>query len=212
MPHLKRELSLIQATAINMIDMVGIGPFIVLPLVIKMIGGPHFIFAWIVGALISLVDGMVWAELGAAYPKAGGSYNFLKEGYGKKGGRLLSFLYVWQTMIQAPLVAASGAIGFAQYCTYLYPFSPVEQKIISGAVVLLLIFLLYRKIETIGKIGVVMWAAVLITISWMIAGGLSAHSISNNWIPDNHSELFSTLFFVALGQASVKTIYSYLGY
>ncbi len=212
MPHLKRELSLIQATAINMIDMVGIGPFIVLPLVIKMIGGPHFIFAWIVGALISLVDGMVWAELGAAYPKAGGSYNFLKEGYGKKGGRLLSFLYVWQTMIQAPLVAASGAIGFAQYCTYLYPFSPVEQKIISGAVVLLLIFLLYRKIETIGKIGVVMWAAVLITISWMIAGGLTAHSISNNWIPDNHSELFSSLFFVALGQASVKTIYSYLGY
>lgn len=209
---LKRELSLVQATAINMIDMVGIGPFIVLPLVIKMIGGPHFIFAWIVGAVISLVDGMVWAELGAAYPKAGGSYNFLKEAYGRKGGKVLSFLYVWQTLIQAPLVAASGAIGFAQYSTYLYPFTPIQQKLVSGSIIILLVFLLYRKIETIGKISVLLWVAVLVTISWMIFGGITSHTISNNWIPDNHSDLFGSLFFFALGQASVKTIYSYLGY
>ena len=111
---------------------------------------------------------MVWAELGAAYPKAGGSYNFLKEAYGRKGGKVLSFLYVWQTLIQAPLVAASGAIGFAQYCTYLYPFTPVQQKMVSGSIIILLVFLLYRKIETIGKISVMLWVAVLVTISWMI--------------------------------------------
>lgn len=208
---LDRKITLVQATALNMIDMVGIGPFVVLPLVIQMIGGPHFIFAWLAGAFLSVVDGMIWAELGAAYPKAGGSYNFLKESYGKKWGRMMSFLYVWQTMIQAPLVAASGAIGFAETSTYLYNFSPLQQKFISGSLIILLTFLLYRKIQTIGKIGVVMWIAVLATLAWIIFGGITHHTISNDWIPSQENFSFS-LFFVALGQASVKTVYSYLGY
>ncbi len=210
-PKLDRELSLFQATAINMIDMVGIGPFIVLPMVIKIMGGPQFIFAWVAGAIISLVDGMIWAELGAANPKAGGSYNFLKEAYGSKWGKLLSFLFVWQTLLLAPLVAASGSIGFAQYCTFLYDFSPFQQKIISGFLIVLIVFLLYRKIETIGRISVVLWVAVIITLSWIILGGVTHHTISNNWIPTGN-DFSLQLFFVALGQASVKTIYSYLGY
>ncbi len=210
-PHLDRSLSLLQATSVNMIDMVGIGPFLVLPLVIKIMGGPQFIFAWVAGALLSLIDGMIWSELGAAYPKAGGSYNFLKEAYGKKWGRLLSFLFVWQTLLLAPLVAASGAIGFSQYCTYLYPFSDIQQKIISGGLIILLVFLLYRKINTIGKISTVLWIAVMITLCWIIYGGITHHTINNKWLPDSNS--FSVqLFFIALGQATVKTIYSYLGY
>ncbi len=210
-PQLDRSLSLLQATSVNMIDMVGIGPFIVLPMVIKIMGGPQFIFAWIAGAILSLIDGMIWSELGAAYPKAGGSYNFLKEAYGKKWGKLLSFLFVWQTLLLAPLVAASGAIGFSQYCTYLYPFSVLQQKIISGLLIILLVFLLYRKIHTIGNISTVLWLAVLITLGWIIYGGLTHHSINNNWLPDGNS-FSAQLFFVALGQATVKTIYSYLGY
>lgn len=210
-PQLDRSLSLLQATSVNMIDMVGIGPFIVLPMVIKIMGGPQFIFAWIAGAILSLIDGMIWSELGAAYPKAGGSYNFLKEAYGKKWGKLLSFLFVWQTLLLAPLVAASGAIGFSQYCTYLYPFSALQQKIISGLLIILLVFLLYRKIHTIGNISTVLWLAVLITLGWIIYGGLTHHSINNNWLPDGNS-FSAQLFFVALGQATVKTIYSYLGY
>jgi fructoselysine transporter len=181
-PRLDRSLSLIQATSINMIDMVGIGPFIVMPMVIKIMGGPVFIWAWIAGAVLSLIDGMIWAELGAAYPKAGGSYNFLKEAYGKKTGELLSFLFVWQTLIQAPLVAASGAIGFSQYCSYLYPFTSFEQKLISGGIILLLIFLLYRKINAIGNISIVMWVAVIITIGWIAWGGFTRGTISNNWL------------------------------
>jgi amino acid transporter len=207
---LERGLSLFQATTINMIDMVGIGPFIVLPLVIKIMAGPAFIYAWVAGAVLSLVDGMIWSELGAAYPKAGGSYNFLKEAYGKKWGKPVSFLFVWQTLLLSPLVAASGAIGFSQYCSFLYPFTPVEQKIISASIIILLVFLLYRKINTIGKISVVLWIAVIATISWIIFGAITHHSISNDWFPVQ--DFTSQLFFVALGQATVKTIYSYLGY
>lgn len=209
---LKGKMSLLQATALNMIDMVGIGPFVVLPLVIKMMGGPHFIWAWVLGAVISLVDGMIWSELGAAYPMAGGSYNFLKQAYPGKTGKTLSFLYVWQTMIQAPLVLASGAIGFAQYCTFLYPFTPIEQKIISGTVVLLITFLLYRKIETIAKITVTLWTGVILTMIWLIIGGITHGTFGQTVSESFGSFQLNQLFFIALGQASVKTIYSFLGY
>lgn len=211
---LKRELGLFHSTVINMIDMVGIGPFITLPLVISLMNGPHFIVAWIAGAVISLIDGMIWSELGATYPKAGGSYNFLNEAYGReKWGRLMSFLYVWQTLIQAPLVVASGAIGFAQYFSYLIPLDIIERKIVSGAVVILLIILLYRKIDTIGKIGVLLWTGVIFTIGWIIWGGFSsANRTGFSFIDSIQNFTFTNLFFVALGQACVKTIYSYLGY
>jgi fructoselysine transporter len=206
----KRGLSLLQATSINMIDMVGIGPFVVLPMVIKIMGGPWYLLAWVAGALISFIDAFIWSELGAAYPKAGGSYNFLKEAYGRKWGKLLSFLYVWQTIIQAPLVAASGAIGFAQYCKYLFPLTGAGQKFISGGLIILLVLLLYRKIETIGKISVVLWSAVIVTIVWIIYGGMTHRTQPFEIWPDHTISL--SLFFVALGQASVKTVYSYLGY
>src|ERR1700680_3642573 len=121
---LERGLGLSEAVALNMNAMVGIGPFIVIPLVIQAMGGPQCLLAWVGGALLALLDGQVWSELGAAMPRAGGSYVFLREAYGpEKWGRLMSFLFVWQTLIQAPLVIASGAIGFSQYATYLHPFT-----------------------------------------------------------------------------------------
>jgi fructoselysine transporter len=209
---LPRSLSLFQGTVLNMIDMVGIGPFITLPIVIGYMGG-GFLYAWIAGAVLSLVDAMIWSELGAAYPLAGGSYNFLKEAYGKNGmGRMMSFLYVWQTIIQAPLVAASAAIGFAQYLGYLVHLEIWQQKAVSAAVIVLVVFLLYRKIDNIGKIGVLLWGGVLLTLGWIIFGGISKGNFSMPLAQMNDGSGFSSLFFVALGHASVKTVYSYLGY
>jgi fructoselysine transporter len=116
-PRQDRRLGLLQATAINMTDMVGIGPFITLPMVIGIMNGPYFLYAWVAGAALSFIDAMIWSELGAAYPMAGGSYNFLKATYKKSGlGKLMSFLFVWQTMIQAPLVIASAVAGKAYQC------------------------------------------------------------------------------------------------
>ncbi len=209
---LERKLGLFQSTVINMIDMVGIGPFVVLPLVIDIMGGPYFLYAWFAGAIISFIDAMIWSELGAAYPKAGGSYNFLKEAYGLKWGKLFSFLYVWQTLIQAPLVVASGSIGFAQYLNYLIPLSPIYQKIVSGSLVLIITLLLYRKIDSIGKIGTLLWSGVIFTLCWIIYGGITHGNFVQPIREMNDGFNINSLFFVALGQASVKTIYSYLGY
>lgn len=209
---LQRRLGLFQSTVLNMIDMVGIGPFITLPIVMGLIGG-MYLYAWIAGAVLSFIDAMIWSELGAAYPLAGGSYHFLKEAYGKNGaGRMMSFLYVWQTIIQAPLVAASAAIGFASYFVYLIPLAEWEQKAISGSVIILVTILLYRKIDSIGRIGVLLWAGVLATLGWIIFSGFSLGDPSVP-IQDAMSNFnWMALGSFAFGQACVKTIYSYLGY
>lgn len=212
-PLLLRRLGLAQATAINMTDMVGIGPFITLPLVIKTMNGPYFLYAWLAGAILAFVDATIWSELGAAFPRAGGSYNFLKEAYGKnKAGKFFSFLFVWQTMIQAPLVIASAAIGFATYFSYLVPLGTVTSKIVSGSVVILIVVLLYRKIEAIGKISLLLWAGVLVTMFWIIGGGI-AHG--NFIAPIQHINDGLTMdhaFVSLIGFASVNSVYSYLGY
>lgn len=211
-PKLERKISLLQATAINMTDMVGIGPFVVLSVVAETMKGPWFLYAWVAGAILSFIDAMIWSQLGATYPLAGGSYNFLKEGYGPKWGKLMSFLFVWQTMIQAPLVIASAAIGFAQYAGYITHLEEWQSKSVSGGLVILIVALLYRKIEAIGKISVLLWVGVLVTLSWIIGGGLfHGHFLEpvqqiNNGLQVDHA------FAAALGFASVKSVYSYLGY
>jgi fructoselysine transporter len=211
-PKLQRSLGLFHSTVLNMIDMVGIGPFVTLPIVMGLMGG-MFLYAWIAGAVLSLVDAMIWSELGAAYPLAGGSYNFLKEAYGKNGmGRMMSFLYVWQTIIQAPLVAASAAIGFAQYLGYLVHLDPWQQKAVSAAVIVFVTILLYRRIDSIGKIGVLLWTGVILTLSWIIIGGITNGNFLQPLKDINADFSWAHLASFAFGQACIKSIYSYLGY
>src|SRR5437764_14041242 len=125
--ELERGLGLKEAVALNMIEIVGIGPFVVSSLVIRAMGGPQALLAWLGGALLAALDGFVWSELGAAMPKAGGTYVFLREAYGpEKWGRLMSFLLVWQTFLHVPGYVASLSIGFASYANYLYHFSTLD--------------------------------------------------------------------------------------
>ncbi len=207
-----RTLGLFQSTVLNMIDMVGIGPFVTMPIVMSLLGG-MYLWAWVAGAVLSFVDAMVWSELGAAYPLAGGSYNFLKVAYGEKGaGKMMSFLYVWQTIIQAPLVAASAAIGFAQYFIYLVPLEVWQQKIVSGTLIILVTILLYRKIESIGKIGVLLWMGVIGTLGWIIFAGISHGNFMQPIFNSTNIGGLKAISSFVFGQACVKTIYSYLGY
>ena len=211
-PLTNRKINLLQATSINMIDMVGIGPFVVMPFVVSQFNNGLFLWAWIFGAITAFVDAMIWSELGAKYPLAGGTYNFHRIAYGEKYGKMMSFLFVWQTSIQAPLVVASGAIGFAQYLTYIIQLSPIQEKIISGSLVILVFLLLYRKIETIGKISVVMGSIVVLTILWIIISGLMNQQHPVQLIPSGETSFFTYAFWAAVGHGSVKTVYSYLGY
>src|SRR5438270_6701937 len=121
-PHLVRGIGLGSATALNMIDMIGVGPFITIPLIVAAMGGPQAMIGWILGAFLAICDGLVWAELGAAMPGSGGSYRYLKEIYGPdKLGRLIAFLFIWQLSFSAPLSIASGCLGLSRYAAYIWP-------------------------------------------------------------------------------------------
>ena len=210
---LDRALGLKEAVALNMIEMVGVGPFVVIPLVIKAMGGPQCLLAWAAGAVLALLDGFVWSERGAAMPLAGGSYVFLREAYGPaRMGRLMSFLFVWQTLIQAPLSLSSGAIGFSQYASYLYPLGKQGEKALSGALVIVLVVLLYRRIASIGKISLFLWVGVVGTILWLIWGGATHFHARQVFTYAPGSWTLSWLFFASLGSATVNTIYTYWGY
>jgi fructoselysine transporter len=212
-PQLERGLGLKEAVALNMIEIVGIGPFITSSLVIKAMGGPQALIAWLAGALVATLDAFVWSELGAAMPKAGGTYVFLREAYGpEKWGRLMSFLFVCQTLIQAPLTVASAAIGFRDYARFLYPFNWWQGKAVAGSLVILLVVLLYRRITTIGKISVLLWIGVVGTMLWLIWGGVRHFDAKLAFDFPAGAFQLSSVWFAGLGAAMLSTVYSYLGY
>src|SRR5256885_14741698 len=155
-PHLLRRFGLLEATALNMSNMIGIGPFITIPLLMSALGGPQAMVGWLVAVLIVIPDGMVWSELGASLPGSGGSYVYLREGFGRETwGRLAAFLFIWQFILSGPLEIASGYIGFSQYLGYLWPsLTPLQYALIAAAVGLLNLALLYRPIGSLGALTV----------------------------------------------------------
>ena len=211
---LVRGIGLLEATSANMLNMIGVGPFLTIPLALAAMGGPQAMLGWIVGAIVAICDGMVWAELGAAMPGAGGPYLYLEQAFGpRKLGQLMSFLFLWQTVVTAPLSTASGAVGFAQYAKYLAPgLGPWQMKILAAGLCLLMTALLYRDIRSVGRLSIIMWAVVMATAGWILFGGLSHFQM--NRIGDFPPGAFhlSTQFFAGLGGATLIAMYDYGGY
>jgi amino acid transporter len=171
--ELRREIGLWRGVALNMIDMVGIGPFITIPLILSAMGGGRAMLAWILGALLAISDGLVTAELSAELPASGGSYVFLREAYGAaRWGRLVSFIFLFQIVFSAPLSIASGSIGFAQYLGFLFPGISIHASIAAAVVCLGTVALLFRRIGSIGKFSILLWSGVLATLAIVILAGL----------------------------------------
>ena len=211
---LQRRFGLLHATALNMINMIGIGPFITIPLLMTALGGPQAMLGWLVALVIVICDGMIWSELGAAMPHSGGSFGYLREAFGReKLGRLMAFLFVWQFILSGPLEIASGYIGFSQYLGYIWPSATPRLLLGVAAVVgLLNIVLLYRRITSIAKITVSLWIGTLLTTAAVIATG-AVHfdpKVAFDFPPGAFS--FSLGFLMGLGAASRVGVYDYLGY
>ncbi|HEY2107692.1 MAG TPA: amino acid permease, partial [Candidatus Binataceae bacterium] len=194
--------------------MIGVGPFITIPVLLAKMGGPQAMLGWVLGAFVALCDGMVWAELGAAMPDTAGPLRYLPEAYGpQRLGRLMSFLFIWQTIFLAPLSIASGAIGFAQYAKYLTGnISWWQEKGIAMAICLLITFLLYRDIRTVAKLSVGLWVVVVGTVIWIAAAGLLNFNAQR--LLDFPADAFTSRksFFFGLGGATLIAMYDYGGY
>lgn len=210
---LDRGLSTTAALGANIIDMVGVGPFITLPLILTAMGGPQAMLGWLLGALLSLCDGCTWSELGTAYPEAGGSYAYLQKSYPPRAGRLLSFLYAWQLLFSAPLSIASGCIGFAQYSAWFFPgASRRALAAIAIAACIAITALLLQPIRRIGQVTRALGIVVLLTLCAVIAIGFTHFSPARAFSFPPGAFHLSNAFFAGLGAGLLISAYDYWGY
>jgi len=234
---LVRGMGLRTAVMLNMLDMVGVGPFITLTLIIGAMGGPQAMLGWVFGALFAVCDGLVCSELAASMPNAGGSYYYLKEIYGPtKLGRLISFLFIWQLSFSAPLSIASGAIGLAHYSSYFAhdlnrqfakhafqgsvpllgglqastSFGP--ETVLAIGTVLLAVFLLYRRITAIERLSGVLSTGVFFALGWIIFAALTHFNAKMAFSFPANAFRLSPEFFTGLGAAMLVATYDYWGY
>ncbi len=234
---LVRGIGLGSATALNMIEMIGVGPFITIPLIVTAMGGPQALLGWVLGAVLAACDGLVWAELGAAMPGSGGSYRYLKEIYGpQKLGRAVSFLFVWQLSFSAPLSIATGAVGLSQYASYFWPglgrvwaeralslnlpllgqlqvtWVAMPATLLAIGVCLFTAFLLYRRITTISWLSKLLWLGVMGTIGWIVFAGLTHFNARQAFDFPPGAFSLSRNFFHGLGSGMLIATYTYWGY
>jgi amino acid transporter len=218
-PGLERKIGPLQATAINMTQMCGIGPFVTIPAMVVTMGGPQAMFGWIIGAIIALADGLIWAELGASLPGAGGTYVYLREAFQYRTGRLMPFLFAWSAVLFIPLIMSTGIIGLIQYLGYLVPgvtdangTTPLG-KLIGVAIVLVIVLALFRKIGQIGKLTTALFLIMLFAVLAVIVAAFSHFSGSQAFAFTPGAFTFSSgSFWTGLGAGLIIAIYDYLGY
>ncbi len=214
---------------------VGAGVFITVPLMLQKLPGPYAVLGWVAAGVLILLDGLIWAELGAALPGSGGSYRYLLECYGReKAGRLMAFLLIWQFLLSGPLELGSGLIALDTFSQSLSPAwkqlnesygwsvplweaQKLGLTISPGRVVCLLlgvglIVLLYRNIHLLGKVTVALWMGVLVLIGWIAIEGLLHFDPSRAFDFSGQAAAFPDKFAARLGQAMILALYSYLGY
>jgi amino acid transporter len=212
-PHLDRGLGLLQATSANILAMIGVGPFLTIPFMLEAMNGPHILYAWLAGAVLALCDGLVYAQLAAALPGSGGPYVYLREAYQPFGiGRLMGFLFVFQTLLVAPLTIASGAVGFSDYLGVFWPMHGVVHDAIAGGVALAMTALLYRNIRDVGRLSLVLLAIVGLAAGWVVVAGALHFSARQAFdFPPSAFTLDRTLL-ARIGAVSLLAMYNYGGY
>ena len=220
---LERRIGLRPAVLFNMLEMIGVGPFITLPLVIAAAGYRLSVWAWLLGAAIAVADGLVWAELGAAFPRAGGSYAFLREIYGPdRAGNWMSFLYVWQLSFSAPLSIASGCIGLSSFLAWFWPgleSAPVAAlpalhyaNFTAAAACLFVTWLLYRRLSIITGTAWVLFVGVMAALAGVIASGFAHAAANGGWRMPASPALSIPIALGGLAQATLIATYDYWGY
>ncbi|QEU92198.1 APC family permease [Streptomyces kanamyceticus] len=209
-----RRVGPFQATAINMSQMCGIGPFVTIPLMVAAFGGPQAVIGFVAGALLALADGLIWAELGAAMPGSGGSYVYLRQAFQYRTGRLMPFLFVWTAMLFIPIGMSTGIVGLVQYLGYLAPgMGQTTGDLVGLGVIALVIALLWRGIEHIARITAVMWVVMLVSVGAVILAAATHFDPDLAFTYPAHAvELTSNHFWIGFAGGLTIGIYDYLGY
>lgn len=215
----ERQIGPVQATAINMTQMCGIGPFVTIPAMVAAMHGPQAMFGWIIGAIIALADGLIWAELGAAMSGAGGTYLYLREAFQYRTGRLMPFLFAWSAVLFIPLIMSTGVIGMVSYLGYVVPGvvdadgqTTTLGHLIGIGVVVVVVFALYRRIGEIGKLTTALFGIMLFSVLATIVAAFSHFDSGQAFGFTPGAFGAGGAFWVGLGSGLIIAIYDYLGY
>jgi basic amino acid/polyamine antiporter, APA family len=215
-PHLRRRLGVLNAVSVNMSNMIGIGPFITVPIILGTMGGPQALLSWFAGAALAIVDGLVISELGAAMPGSGGTYVFLRDSYNRQSwGKLMAWLFAWEFLFFGPLEIASGTIGMTQYLSYLWAglaLHPWRMKFIAAGIAGVVLISLYRKIHDVARLMMVLWITTLVTTGWVIVTGLTHMNTRLAFSFPPGAFNLTWAFWIGLGNGTIVVIYNYLGY
>jgi basic amino acid/polyamine antiporter, APA family len=215
-PRLRRRLGILNATSINMSNMIGIGPFITVPIILMTMGGPQALLAWLAGGILAIADGLVISELGAALPGSGGTYTFLRDSYNRESwGKLMAWLFAWEFLFFGPLEIASGTIGVTQYLSYLWKGlarHPWEMKLVAASIAVVVMISLYRKIHDVALLMLVLWITTLVTTGWVIVTGLIHMNYHMAFDFPPGAFHLNWAFLIGLGNGTIVVIYNYLGY
>ena len=222
-PHLKRELNLLHATALNVANMLGAGPFISIPVLLATMGGPQSMIGWPIAMLIVMCDGLIWAELGAALPGSGGTYHYMREIFkGSAWGRFLPFLFIWQFLISGTLELGTGYIAASQFALSLWPqsketlagwgLSEIVGIGIPASLLVVAIFLVScQRIGSLGRLMLFLVAGVLAAVGTVIILGAFHFDASLIHLPDGAFAPDRKLW-IGMGAATSIAVYDYLGY
>lgn len=214
--RLPRRLGLLNALSINMSNMVGTGPFITVPAILATLGGPQSLIAWGVGAALAIADGLVFAELGAAIPASGGSYIFLRECLGRdRWGHMMAWIFVWQFLFSGTLEIATSSIGMAEYTGFLWPKLLAYRwglKLLAASITAIAMLALYRKIQDIARLMLVLWIGMLLTAAWVIFTGMThMHARLLFDFPPGAWRI-GLPFLLGLGNGTMLVMFNFLGY
>src|ERR1700731_4959664 len=211
-----RAVGLLNALSINMSNMVGTGPFITVPAILATLGGPQSLIAWGMGALLAIADGLVFAELGASIPASGGSYIFLRECFGRqRWGHMLAWIFVWQFLFSGTLEIATSSIGMAEYTGFLWPGLLSYRwgiKLLAAGITAVAMMALYRKIQDIARLMLVLWIGMLVTAAWVIFTGMT--HLSTRLLLDFPVGAWTIglPFILGLGNGTMLVMFNFLGY
>jgi len=209
-----------QAFALNALNMFGTGPFVTLPLVMSANGvpGPQNLIGYALAALLCILDSHVWAELSSKIPSSGGTYAYLRNCYGRETwGRLMSFLFIWQFLVSAPMEVASGFLAMARYLSYVTSPDTVgdEHPLTENFTALvfcgLATALLYKDVAHVGATTQILWAGTVMAIVATLVAGFS-HFDADNFgsIPAGALEMPGILGSIAI--AMRLGVYDMAGY
>lgn len=207
--HLKRRLTLFDATLLVIGNVVGAGIFTTSGFLAGELPQPLlFIAIWIFGGILTLCGALTYAEMAGMFPHAGGDYQFLKAAYGRGAGFLLGWVSFW---VITPGSIAALSIAAVEYIKYFFPLkNPLVTKISATAIILCLSGINYRGVRLSGTTQDAFTLGNVLIILALIIGGLLWGN--GNWqhvtVPSSASVPWSKLF----GPAMIAVIFTYSGW